>query len=71
VRLWGFVRPHDGRERVVIEYRRRGRGWRRLKTKTTGGRGYFATSTRYVRGRAYRLRWQRYAGAPTRPIRWR
>jgi hypothetical protein len=71
VRLWGFVRPHDARERVVIEYRRRGRAWRRLKRATTGSRGYFATSTRYVRGRSYRLRWERYAGAPTRPIRWR
>jgi hypothetical protein len=71
VRLWGHVRPRDGRERVVIEYRRRGGKWRRLKRKTTGGRGYLATSTRYVRGRSYRLRWSRYAGAATRPIRWR
>ena len=71
VRLWGHVRPHDGRERVVIEYRRRGGGWRRLKARTTGGRGYFATSTRYARGRSYRIRWNGYAGSPTRPIRWR
>jgi hypothetical protein len=71
VRLWGFVRPHDGRERVTVEYRRRGGKWRRLKRRTTGGRGYLATSTRYVRGRSYRLRWGGYTGAPTRPIRWR
>ena len=71
VRLWGHVRPHDGRERVVIEYRRRGGSWRRLKAKTTGGRGYFATSTGFRRGRSYRLRWGSYAGSPTRPIRWR
>jgi hypothetical protein len=70
VRLWGHVRPHDGRERVVIEYRRRGGAWRRLKARTTGGRGYFATSTRYRRGRSYRLRWRSYSGSPTRPIRW-
>jgi hypothetical protein len=69
-RLWGHVRPHDGRERVVIEYRRRGGAWRRLKARTTGGRGYFATSTRYRRGRSYRLRWRSYSGSPTRPIRW-
>jgi hypothetical protein len=70
VRLWGHVRPHDGRERVVIEYRRRGGAWRRLKARTTDGRGYFATSTRYRRGRSYRLRWRSYSGSPTRPIRW-
>ena len=75
VKLWGYVRPRDGRERVVIEYRRRGGDWRRLKSKATGGRGYFATSTRYRSGRSYRLRWRapngvNYAGSPTRPIRW-
>jgi hypothetical protein len=70
VRLWGHVRPYDGRERVVIEYRRRGGGWRRLKSVRTGGRGYLATSTRYRRDRSYRLRWRSYAGSPTRPIRW-
>jgi hypothetical protein len=76
VRLWGHVRPHDGRERVVIEHRRRGGKWRRLKSKRTGRRGYLATSTRYRKRRAYRLRWRapngtNYAGSPTRPIRWR
>jgi hypothetical protein len=71
VRLWGHVRPHDGRERVTIEYRRRGGKWRRLKRASTGGSGYLSTGTRYVRGRAYRLRWSRFVGAPTRPIRWR
>jgi len=76
VRLWGHVRPHDGRERVVIEYRNRRGRWRRLKRDRTGRRGYWTTTTRYRRGRTYRVRWRsptgsRYAGSPTRPIRWR
>jgi hypothetical protein len=71
VRLWGYVRPHDGRERVAIEYRRRGGSWRRLKSRSTGGRGYFSTGTRYRSGRSYRLRWRGYTGSPTRPYRWR
>jgi hypothetical protein len=76
VRLWGYVRPHDGRERVAIEYRNRGGGWRRLKRARTGGPGYWATTSRYRRGRSYRVRWRSptgalLAGAPTRAIRWR
>jgi hypothetical protein len=76
VRLWGYVRPHDGAERVVIEYRNRGGSWRRLKSTRTGGRGYLSTTTSYRSGRSYRLRWRapngtNYAGSPTRTIRWR
>jgi hypothetical protein len=76
VRIWGHARPHDGHERVAIEYRdRRGR-WRHLKSDRTGRSGYWATTTRYRRGRVYRVRWRsptgaRLAGSPTRAIRWR
>jgi hypothetical protein len=75
-RLWGYVRPHDGRERVEIQYRgRRGR-WRHLKGDRTGRRGYWATTTGYRRGRSYRVRWRaprgtHYTGARTRVIPWR
>jgi hypothetical protein len=75
--LWGLVRPHDGRERVQIQYRnRRSRKWRHLKTDRTGRRGYWSTKTRYRKGRSYRVRWRaphgtRYSGSRTRPIRWR
>jgi hypothetical protein len=76
VRLWGHVRPHDGRERVEIQYRNRRGRWRHLKGDRTGGRGYWATTTRYRRGRSYRVRWRteqgtRYTGSRTRAIRWR
>jgi hypothetical protein len=76
VRLWGYVRPHDGRERVEIQYRRHHGKWRRLKRDRTGRRGYWTTKTRYRRGRSYRVRWRspqgtRYAGSRTRVIRWR
>ena len=77
VRLWGYVRPHNGRERVEIQYRnRRSKKWRRLKGDRTGRRGYWMTSTRYRRGRTYRVRWRadhgtRYAGSRTRVVRWR
>jgi len=76
VRLWGFVRPHDGRERVELQYRSRHGRWRRLRSDRTGHRGYWATTTRYRRGRSYRVRWRaaggtRYSGSRTRVIRWR
>jgi hypothetical protein len=76
VRLWGHVRPHDGRERVEIQYRTRHGRWRHLKHDRTGRRGYWATSTRYRPRRAYRVRWRaadgtRYPGSRTRTIRWR
>ena len=76
VRLWGYVRPHDGRERVEIQYRGRRAHWRHLKRDRTGGRGYWATTTRYRRERSYRVIWRapdgtRYSGARTRVIRWR
>jgi hypothetical protein len=76
VRLWGLVRPHDGGERVELQYRNRGGRWRHLKRDRTGRRGYWATGTRYRRGRSYRVLWRaangrRYAGARTRVIRWR
>jgi hypothetical protein len=76
VRLWGHVRPHDGRERVEIQYRHRRGKWRRLKRDRAGRKGYWTTTTRYRRGRIYRVRWRspegvRFAGSPTRPIRWR
>ena len=76
VRLWGYVRPHDGRERVQIQYRGRHGKWRHLKGDRTNRRGYWATATRYRRGRSYRVRWRsphgtRYAGSRTRVIRWR
>jgi hypothetical protein len=76
VRLWGLVRPADGRERVRLEYRNRGsRKWRRLGFDRTGRRGYWSRTTRYRRGRTYRVRWQapggrRYRGSRTRAIRW-
>ena len=76
VRLWGHVRPHDGRERVQIQYRNRHGRWRHLKNDRAGGRGYWATTTRHRRGRSYRVRWRapqgtRFAGSRTRVIRWR
>jgi hypothetical protein len=76
VRLWGHVRPHDGRERVQIQYRNRHGRWRHLQNDRAGGRGYWATTTRYRRGRSYRVRWRaadgtRYYGSRTRVIRWR
>ena len=76
VRLWGHVRPYNGRERVEIQYRNRRGKWRQLKRDRTGRRGYWATTTRYRRGRSYRVRWRsdqgtRYYGSHTRVIRWR
>jgi hypothetical protein len=76
VRLWGLVRPHEGTERVRIQYRNRRGKWRRLKSDRTGRRGYWKTWTRYRRGRSYRVFWRSpdgksYAGARTRVIRWR
>jgi hypothetical protein len=75
VRLWGYVRPHHGRERVVIQHRRRHGKWHRLKRDRTSRRGYWATTTSYRRGRSYRVRWRsphgvHYAGSRTRVIRW-
>jgi hypothetical protein len=76
VRLWGYVRPHHGRERVEIQYRGRHGKWRHLKRDRTSRRGYWTTATRYRRGRSYRVRWRsshgtRYPGARTRVVRWR
>jgi hypothetical protein len=76
VGLWGYVRPHDGRERVQIQCRGPHGRWRHLKRDRTGRRGYWTTKTPYRRGRSYRVRWHspdgtRYAGARTRVIRWR
>jgi hypothetical protein len=77
VRLWGLVRPADGRTRVEIRYRNRGsRKWRRLKRDRTDRRGYWRTTTRHRRGRSYHVRWtapdgDRFRGPRTRVIRWR
>jgi hypothetical protein len=76
VKLWGLVRPHDGRETVEIQYRGRSGSWRRLKSDSTGGRGYWKTTTRYRAGRSYRVRWRspqgtHYPGSRTRVISWR
>jgi hypothetical protein len=76
-RLWGLVRPAEGRTRVTIYYRNRGaRKWRMLKRDGTDRRGYWRTRTRYRRGRSYLVRWRderghRYAGSRTRVLRLR
>ncbi len=74
VRLWGYVRPHDGRERVEIQYRGRRGHWRHLKGDRTDRRGYWMATTRYRKGRSYRVRWRSphgtsYPGSRTRPYR--
>ena len=76
VRLWGLVRPAEGRTRVEIRYRGRRGGWQRLKRHRTDERGYWRTTTRYRRGRSYYVRWRspdgrRHRGPRTRVIRWR
>jgi hypothetical protein len=74
VKLWGLVRPHDGRERVEVQYKRRHGRWHHLKWDRTNRRGYWTARVRYRRHREYRARWRspegtRYGGAPTRVTR--
>ncbi len=69
-RLWGLVRPADGKTRVRIEYRNRGSSrWRLLKHDRTNARGYWATTTSYRSGRSYRVRWETFTGPRTRAYR--
>jgi len=69
-RLWGLVRPADGRTTVRIEYRNRGSSrWRTLKRDRTDARGYWATRTSYRSGRQYRVRWGEFTGPATRAYR--
>jgi hypothetical protein len=47
VRLWGQVRPGDGRRDVSIQFRRGRRGsFRQVTTARTDSRGYFRKSVR-------------------------
>ena len=67
VLLWGVVRPHQGRDALVVEYRgKHGKNWRRLKRDTTNTYGVWSTTTRYVAGRRYRVSWNGHHGPPTR-----
>ena len=62
VRLWGYVRPHTGRDRVEIQYRGRRARWRHLKNDRTNRAGYWISTTRYHSGRSYRVRWRSGGG---------
>jgi hypothetical protein len=64
-RLWGRVRPADGRERLALQ-RRGARGWRTARALRTGHDG--VVRARVGRG-TWRLRWRGHASRAARPAR--
>jgi hypothetical protein len=71
--LWGLVRPARQARRagsLTIEYRDRGRSWRRLGVERFGSGGAWERSTRVRPGRGFRVRWtdpqgRRFTGPAT------
>jgi len=53
--LWGQVRPHEGRERYILQQFRKGK-WRTVGgTRITTPRGYFSRTVRAGRGAKFRI----------------
>ncbi|MGB2711780.1 MAG: hypothetical protein WBC33_09705, partial [Conexibacter sp.] len=63
VALWGLVRPaHGTAGTIVVEFKDRGRGWKRLATQRYAGSGYWTRSAQGKAGRAFRVRWTAPSG---------
>jgi Cellulase (glycosyl hydrolase family 5) len=61
--LWGRVRPARGVTDVTIEYKRRGKAWRRLTATRTNAQGIFGLRSDHRDGQHYRIRWTRPDGS--------
>ena len=61
--LWGRVRPARGVTEVTVEYKRRGKPWRRLTATQTNAQGIFGLRSDHRDGQHYRIRWTRPDGS--------
>ena len=60
--LWGRVRPARGVTEVTVEYKRRGKQWRRLTATQTNAQGIFGLRSDHRDGQRYRIKWTRPDG---------